>query len=386
VTQVRGFEEFSLDDDRSLGKTYFTADEMLQYHFSTRAFVTEVPFEAEQSVRAWWFKRFAEEKEAAASAAAAGRPDNGEDAERSGGNLPVAVLVQEGCEAALEAMRGLLPKFAMCDAGDIRTAYVGASDCIYAQQALEGNGNGNPGGAGCHSRLMVYDQFIGGVGLADRAYERGNELWGDVRETVRTCPCRAGCPRCIGAPKKGMNLRHAQAIKAAAGLILDGLHGEWAAPDVEDGRRVEVSCPPGGASAAPWRSAGGGTPSGAPTAVAQGADATSRVGGARPPLEQVPQFAGNAGPHPPATALPDKRPPLRNTADHWPSRPQQGHVSLCEVPELSPEEEEEMLALEMEPAGPPPLRDRQQGVADPPPAKVWAERARVAALTRLYQG
>ena len=424
VTQVGGFEEFSLDDDRSLGKTYFGADEMLQYHFSTRAFVTDVPFEAEQCVKAWYFKRAAEDKARKEDATGRwqGNPDNmlpgnshmparntAEEGDRSSGMMPVAALLQEGCEAALEAMRGLLPKFAMCDTGDIRTAYVGASDCIYAQQAMDAfpGEAGKGAGAGCHSRLIVYDQFIGGVGLADRAYERGTELWGDVRETVRTCPCTEGCPRCIGAPKKGILDRHAQDIKAAALIILDALHGEWALAVGDATNRVEGrtliplhvqqaanhdSMPPAAqrAGARPecharadvvW--SGGSCP-----AEKQGHAGGS--GGA--PLRQVAQNSYRVASH----VLPSAPRPaaaygaaLPSAPDSWLADkglpPQVAPVPRVAAPELSPEEEEEMLALVIERAATRHGQCDAHGPSAPPPAHVWAERARVAALARLHQ-
>ncbi len=46
--------------------------------------------------------------------------------------------------------------------------------------------------------LYVYDRMPGGVGLAVAGYERLPELLAEAAGLLRSCPCDAGCPACVG--------------------------------------------------------------------------------------------------------------------------------------------------------------------------------------------
>lgn len=46
--------------------------------------------------------------------------------------------------------------------------------------------------------LYLYDMVPGGVGLAELAFRRSEELFDAALERVRACPCEVGCPSCIG--------------------------------------------------------------------------------------------------------------------------------------------------------------------------------------------
>lgn len=46
--------------------------------------------------------------------------------------------------------------------------------------------------------LYLYDMVPGGVGLAELAYRRSEELFEAALERVEACPCETGCPSCIG--------------------------------------------------------------------------------------------------------------------------------------------------------------------------------------------
>jgi DEAD/DEAH box helicase domain-containing protein len=48
--------------------------------------------------------------------------------------------------------------------------------------------------------IFVYDKYPGGAGFAQRAYERIEELFASALELIRDCPCREGCPSCVGSP------------------------------------------------------------------------------------------------------------------------------------------------------------------------------------------
>ncbi|MGM0834991.1 MAG: DEAD/DEAH box helicase [Bacillota bacterium] len=47
--------------------------------------------------------------------------------------------------------------------------------------------------------IYFYDRYPGGVGLSEKAYEKVAELFDRASELIRNCPCKSGCPSCIGA-------------------------------------------------------------------------------------------------------------------------------------------------------------------------------------------
>ncbi|WP_404457940.1 DEAD/DEAH box helicase [Sutcliffiella horikoshii] len=47
--------------------------------------------------------------------------------------------------------------------------------------------------------VYFYDRYPGGVGLSEKAYDYINELLNSAGELIGNCPCRSGCPSCIGA-------------------------------------------------------------------------------------------------------------------------------------------------------------------------------------------
>ncbi len=51
--------------------------------------------------------------------------------------------------------------------------------------------------------VFVYDGAEGGVGLAEKGFERIEELFTAAYKTVSRCPCKSGCPSCIFSPKCG---------------------------------------------------------------------------------------------------------------------------------------------------------------------------------------
>jgi len=46
--------------------------------------------------------------------------------------------------------------------------------------------------------LFVYEHVPGGTGLAERIWEQRDELLARALRLVERCPCRAGCPACVG--------------------------------------------------------------------------------------------------------------------------------------------------------------------------------------------
>ncbi len=49
--------------------------------------------------------------------------------------------------------------------------------------------------------LYIFDQYPGGIGLSDGFLESLQKILAGAAEVVEQCPCRTGCPSCIGPPE-----------------------------------------------------------------------------------------------------------------------------------------------------------------------------------------
>ena len=101
--------------------------------------------------------------------------------------------------AAEHALISLLPLFAMCDRWDIG----GLSTNVHEQTGLP--------------TVFVYEGHAGGVGIAERGFDRFADWVGDTARLLARCPCRSGCPSCVQSPKCG-NLN--ELLDKAAALTL----------------------------------------------------------------------------------------------------------------------------------------------------------------------
>jgi DEAD/DEAH box helicase domain-containing protein len=97
-------------------------------------------------------------------------------------------ILEELREVGLKAVEGLvglrnlalvcLPMLAMCDRRDL-------------SGIVESSNTGRP-------TAFLYDRFLGGLGFAEKGYERVGELLEMCRRLVAECECEAGCPSCVG--------------------------------------------------------------------------------------------------------------------------------------------------------------------------------------------
>ncbi len=87
--------------------------------------------------------------------------------------------------AAEHALISVLPLWAMCDRWDIG----GLSTNVHPQTT--------------RPTIFVYEGHAGGVGIAERGFDRFAGWAGDTLELLRGCPCTDGCPSCVQSPKCG---------------------------------------------------------------------------------------------------------------------------------------------------------------------------------------
>jgi len=67
------------------------------------------------------------------------------------------------------------------------------SDRTDVGAVVNGSNTGSPS-------VFVYDRYPGGMGFAEKAYARVEEVLSACLELVRDCDCVCGCPSCVGLP------------------------------------------------------------------------------------------------------------------------------------------------------------------------------------------
>ncbi len=135
--------------------------------------------------------------------------------------MPDAGHLEALRELGLKAVEGLvgvrnlmlvcLPMMAMCDRRDM-------------SGIVESANTGRP-------TAFLYDRFLGGLGFAEKGYERLRDLLEMCRRLIAECGCESGCPSCVGLANlrppihQDPDLTHGYAIpsKEAAVALLERL-------------------------------------------------------------------------------------------------------------------------------------------------------------------
>jgi DEAD/DEAH box helicase domain-containing protein len=125
----------------------------------------------------------------------------------------------DGLRAVTYLLHHLAPIFLLCDVRDLGSwlgdTTPGAPDAVAtresARERLLAAEQFNP-------TIYLYDSHAGGIGLAERLFEVLPDLLRQGLATLRTCPCQAGCPSCVG-PVNDVGRR----AKATAARLLDVL-------------------------------------------------------------------------------------------------------------------------------------------------------------------
>jgi len=142
---------------------------------------------------------------------------------------PRATLIDglRGLGAALETVSTL---FLMCDPRDIgQTLGDGGQEGDGGAPAVAPGRDPHAGRTGQFDpTVFLFDALPGGVGLAERIYERARELCWAAGRLIRSCPCPGGCPACVG-PASDQNPRKRVALELLGALGLT-------AQDVSAGR------------------------------------------------------------------------------------------------------------------------------------------------------
>jgi DEAD/DEAH box helicase domain-containing protein len=140
--------------------------------------------------------------------------------------LPEAVVggVAEPRALVVDALRGLsvaLETVAsvalMCDPRDLGRTLGDGED----EGAAPGRDPFARRTGGFDPTMFLFDSIPGGVGLAERIYERSGELFVRAARLITACACKDGCPACVGpgdadSVRKVLALRLLRALEPAA--------------------------------------------------------------------------------------------------------------------------------------------------------------------------
>ena len=90
--------------------------------------------------------------------------------------------VSEGLAGVRNLLLVVTPLYAMCDPSNLGGV-------------VESSNLGVP-------TLFLYDRYPRGLGLSEKAYYILDEILAAALELVRDCPCKEGCPSCVGMPRQ----------------------------------------------------------------------------------------------------------------------------------------------------------------------------------------
>jgi DEAD/DEAH box helicase domain-containing protein len=109
---------------------------------------------------------------------------------------------RDGVMALSYTLGQLAALFLMCDRHDLGVA-VGDNGQGEArvEKGLRRIGMGDTPiapGLGYEPNVFLYDNYPGGIGLSEPLYRLHARLLAESRALIAGCPCRDGCPSCVG--------------------------------------------------------------------------------------------------------------------------------------------------------------------------------------------
>ena len=137
--------------------------------------------------------------------------------------VPEAVCMELGMgrAAAIEGLRGIAVALEtvsalalMCDPRDL-----GQTLGDDGEESGAPAGGGRVPQPGFDPTLFLFDNVPGGVGLAERIFERAAELFTQARMLVRGCGCAGGCPACVGATETAGGIRRQASLALFARIL-----------------------------------------------------------------------------------------------------------------------------------------------------------------------
>ena len=87
-------------------------------------------------------------------------------------------FISSGLDGVKNVLAHLATIFVMCDKSDI------GCESLASDQRGE-------------HKIYLYDNYPGGIGYAEKTYERFDEIAPAILEHIKNCPCEYGCPSCV---------------------------------------------------------------------------------------------------------------------------------------------------------------------------------------------
>jgi DEAD/DEAH box helicase domain-containing protein len=107
--------------------------------------------------------------------------------------------VMDALAGLQSALHGVAAVGLMMDPRDLSTALVDEPDVAASDDGSDGRPvAARTGPRGYEPVMYFFDAVAGGVGLAPRLFDERQTWWSRVRRLIASCPCRDGCPSCVG--------------------------------------------------------------------------------------------------------------------------------------------------------------------------------------------
>ncbi len=119
----------------------------------------------------------------------------------------------------------LAPLFLMCDVHDIGVSIGDNStgESLPPRELAARSGAGDEGPTVAtedfEPNIFIYDNFPGGIGLSPALFLLEKRLLEHGRKTIEICPCKDGCPSCVGPTKESGRLAKQVALDILKRLI-----------------------------------------------------------------------------------------------------------------------------------------------------------------------
>lgn len=119
----------------------------------------------------------------------------------------------------------LAPLFLMCDVHDIGVSIGDNStgESLPPRELAARSGAGDEGPTVAtedfEPNIFIYDNFPGGIGLSPALFLLEKRLLEHGRKTIEICPCKDGCPSCVGPTKESGRLAKQVALDILKKLI-----------------------------------------------------------------------------------------------------------------------------------------------------------------------
>ncbi|QCR32201.1 DEAD/DEAH box helicase [Lysinibacillus sp. SGAir0095] len=109
-------------------------------------------------------------------------------------------MLTDALTGAAYAIGSFIPLYIQCDRSDLSVV-----------PQVKSTHNDKP-------TLFIYDSYPGGIGLAERVYDILGPILEETIGHVQNCPCKSGCPSCIGA-QDSLNESKAKVLKVLSILM-----------------------------------------------------------------------------------------------------------------------------------------------------------------------